>query len=125
MSQAAFQVFRKDVAVQRRGEGEYVKGDWIETSTPIEFIIQSSVRPSKGEDLVMVPEGRYTTDQVTMYTDTLLKTAETSHQPDLVHVHDGWYEVVKLYRSQSDIINHYKVIAAKPNPQGPADAVNV
>ena len=75
--------------------GMYVKGQW-ETPPPltrdIETVIQTS---SKAERQLILPEGKFNTDMVTLWTEEELQVAdkELQNEGDVVHHNGKQYRV--------------------------------
>lgn len=107
--------FRKLKTVLTETAGSYVNGVWT-PGTRSSSTILASVQPIDiPKDMQALPEGRHESDFVKAYTDTRLKVAADGEgvQPDII-VQEGYgYEIVAMSPNQSDVINHYKYVAAK------------
>lgn len=110
-----FNYFRKTISVLRKTEGEYVNYKW-EPGIEILIEIKASVQPLTPNEMQMMPEGRYTTQQFKLYTSFKLRTVDEQN-PDVVLVDGERFEVISVapWQSLSGFINHYKAIIAKVN----------
>ena len=103
----------KDLLTEHPGayaSGEYVPGVRL-TRT-----IMASVQPvTKQTDLKVLPEGRHLSDFVKIYTDEHLQvTADGENvQPDIIIQGGYGYEIIDSSPNQSNVINHFKYVAAK------------
>jgi hypothetical protein len=92
-----------------------VNGVWV-AGTKSTLSTSASLQPVIiGQDLQALPEGRHLSDFIKIYTDDRLSVTADGEgvQPDII-VHEGYgYELVSIFANRSNVINHYKYVAAK------------
>ncbi len=92
-------------------------GNWVNgIETPI--IIQASVQPLGDKDIKMLtlPQGRFYTDIVRIYTAVELVTVKDkgeNQQPDKLIWRGNAYELSSGFPWQSGVIPHFKYFATK------------
>lgn len=107
--------FRKPKTLLTENPGAYANGVWA-MGVRTWRTIQASVQPvTKASDLKTLPEGRHLSDFVKIYTDERLRVTADGEgvQPDIIVQLGYGYEIIDIAPNQSDVINHYKYIAAK------------
>lgn len=109
--------FRKPIIVKRVvSSGGYFNGNYIPGGTPALLPnVTASVQPATGKVLESLPEGRRDSESYVLFTDTELKTVETSEtkNPDIVVINNTDFEVVKVKPYQSKVLSHYQVVISK------------
>jgi len=115
-----FDQFRQDVTVIPKNPG-YVntKGQWIESDgTP--FVIRASVQPASPREMELLPEGRYTSEILRLYSDIRLNTVDTRNgiNADIVILGldveiDDRFELAQVFPWQNMVISHFKMLIAK------------
>lgn len=114
--------FRKPCQVLRRSGGYYDDdGIWQEGTISEELTIMASVQPMTLNIATqyshLMPEGATTYNAVKAYSDTPLrmKKQETDSSPgqeaDILLWRGRYWQVIFCEERQSDVINHYKMIA--------------
>lgn len=107
--------FRKSQTIIRTAPGAYVRGEWVD-GAPAPLTIQASVQPVTGQELLVLPEGRRSSDVVKIYTSSELLASAEGQQPDVLAWRGHSYEISMKADYQSDVINHFKYYATKvPN----------
>lgn len=112
-----FEVFRRELSVTRRGEGQYVEGIWVEDAGS-EFTIKASVQATDAEILQTLPEGYRTAESYTLFTSTKLQTASINKSnPDIVTIDEGLFQVVRItpWQNLQYPTQHYEVLVVKEN----------
>jgi hypothetical protein len=104
--------FRSAQTVLRQGPGGYARGEWVDGAETV-VTVYGSVQPVNGQELLVLPEGRRTSDVVKIYTDTELTTSESNQQPDKILWRGHMYEIAMKAPYQSGVINHFKYYATK------------
>lgn len=93
-------------------------------NSPIMINATASVQPTKGKEVLLVPEGRRDQETYKMYTSTQIEGI-TTQNPDQVMIVDSRFsglvfECIEIFdwqnNSNFNIINHYKYIAMKLQP---------
>lgn len=115
-----FDQFRQNVTVIRKNPGyRNIKGQWIE-SEDTSFVIRASVQPASPREMELLPEGRYTSEILRLYSDTRLNTVDTRNRinPDIVVLgldveNDDRFEVIQVFPWQNMVISHFKMLIAK------------
>lgn len=111
-------VFKRNVAVLRIAEGEYINGVWYDGDN-IPFTIRASVHPTPAEVLETLPEGYRNRDSYTLYTNTRLYTSiDNKTTPDIVYLDDRKYLVAKILSWQNTILSHYEVVVVEDERDG-------
>lgn len=116
-----FDMFRQDVTVLPKNVGYWdINGLWIETDgSP--FVTRASVQPASGRDMEMLPEGRITEETFRLYSNIRLHTVSENTNPDVVilglEIEDvDKFEVITVFPWQNQVINHYKMLIGKIDP---------
>lgn len=107
--------FRNPQTILREAVGAYVSGQWVAGARTATATMASVQPVVMGQDMHALPEGRYLSDFIKIYTsDRLFVTAQGEGvQPDIL-VHEGYgYELVSIFAAQSGVISHFKYVAAK------------
>lgn len=107
--------FRKIKILLNESQGAYVQGEWVAGTRTVSTVMASVQPVSKMQDMQALPEGRHMSDFCMIFSDArLVVTADGENtQPDIV-VHEGYgYEIIDIAPYRSDVINHYKYLAAK------------
>lgn len=109
--------FRKPFNVLTESPGAYVQGLFVPGARSV-FVIDASIQPVSGEDMITAPEGRRIQDMIKVYTSIELKQAEegTGQQPDIIVWQGYGYEVTSIDVRQMDVIPHYKIFATLRMP---------
>ena len=106
----SFRIARK---ILTEADGSYVNGYWLAGARAI-IAADTSIQPVvMGQDMESLPEGRRLSDFVKVYTDSKLKVTDESTQPDLIVFDDFVYELVSIFKYQSNVLSHYKYVAVK------------
>lgn len=79
--------------VTRYGAGSYVEGEHTE-GTASTFDIKASVQPMSGRELMKLPEGERTQDNLVVLTASELRTREGTAQADRLSIDGATYEVL-------------------------------
>ena len=85
--------------------GYYVGGVWHEHS-PITVVVNTSLQPSKPQELQLLPEGRRVTGQYTLYAEEEIRIG------DRLEIGGAPYEILHVEVWQN-LLPHYKAIAVK------------
>lgn len=111
-----FDVFRKKLEVERKGQGEFVDGYWQDGSSSL-FSIFASIQGTDAEILETLPEGYRTRESYTLFTDSKLQTAITeSATPDIITIEGDKFLVAKITPWQHlDPVKHYEVVVVREN----------
>ena len=104
--------FRSAQTVMRQTGGGYVRGEWVDGTQAV-VTIYGSVQPVSGQELLVLPEGRRTSEVVKVYTDSELNTSEIGQDPDRMMWRGHLYEIAMKAPHQSNVINHFKYYATK------------
>jgi len=102
------------ITLRRSRAGTYdAHGRWQEQRKD-ELTITASVQPATAKDLEDVEEGRRTRENIKLFTQTELRTADVDGrwQPDVVEFEDVDYEVHSV-TNWGDVGGYYKAIASK------------
>lgn len=101
------------ITVYRNQTGSYVNGRWIVGSVETNFIILCGVQPFDPKELNFLPEGRRENDLRNLFTSKELFTLENGKRPDQVDYLGSRWEVIKVFKWQNNIINHYRYVIVK------------
>ena len=106
--------FRRPVYVLTEAPGQYVEGVY-QSGVRTPLVIDASVQPVSGEDMITAPEGRRIQDMIKVYTSTEIKQVEEgkNQQPDLILWRGHGYEVTSIDVRQMGVISHYKIFATR------------
>jgi len=107
--------FRKHFTVKRTVAGVYTNGVFVEGAETT-IMIQASVQPVSGQDLVAIPEGRRASDMVKAYTESDLFSqgdAGSGQSPDRLVYLGKDYEIYTKDVCQMGVISHFKYYAVK------------
>jgi hypothetical protein len=107
--------FRLPKTLLTEHPGAYANGQWV-PGVRLYHTIQASVQPvTRATDLKTLPEGRHLSDFVKIYTDEKLQVTADGEgvQPDIIVQGGFGYEIIDIAPNRSEVINHYKYIAAK------------
>jgi hypothetical protein len=112
-----FNSLRKNLTVKRPAAGTWVGGRWqdgvIRTLT-----IKASVQPATTDDLQSLPESRRTLGVYRLYSDEPFQSViEGKQNPDIVEIYGDDYEVMQSMPWQNNLINHYKTLVARVQPE--------
>ncbi len=94
-------------------------GGWIDgapvPNPPLTLVVQASVQPLSGHDLLILPEGERTTERIWLYTDTELQTASGAlgTMPDVVIWRGIQYQVQRVDRWQETALAHFRAMAVR------------
>lgn len=96
-----------------RSTGSFVRGEWVE-SAPTTFTFQGSIQPISAKDLELVPQGLEDRGMIKIYTNTELTISRegTNSSGDMINWQGSEWEVIQKIPNQSDLISHFKYIAA-------------
>lgn len=113
---ASFPLFLATGSIQltliRRGNGSYVRGRWVDDSTPDSVTITANVQPVSPKEILMLPESDRTRDAVKVFSKSEIRTAkEGSHVADQFVFDGTTYEVRKVKKWQMGVLDHYWAIA--------------
>lgn len=113
------------VTLQARRRVKTLNPDgYATTTTNTSFdLLQCTVQPASGDDLLVVPEGLRDKEAFNIFTQTNANPAvEGTNSPgDQVFLttryasDEGWFTVVKRKAWQNGVINHYHLIVIKEN----------
>jgi len=86
-----------DLMIERFGGGAYVDGRWV-NEQPTQVALTANVQPAGGRQLMRLPEGDRTRDNITVWsTSELRPVARAQGKPgDLVLWNGERYEVIQL-----------------------------
>ena len=104
---------RASYTVTRFAQGAYENGRFVR-GAPTQFTIRALIQPTRGQDLLRLPEGERTRELVTIYTTDELHTANApgGAAADRVTWRGETYEVQGVER-WDEIAGFWKAIAAK------------
>lgn len=80
------------------------------------FTIVACVQPMSGRMLEALPEGRRTTENRVIYTETLLVAMTPTNAPDVVTIDSEAWEVFQVQRWQHWGATHFVAYAARRPP---------
>lgn len=102
------------VTIIRKGEGQWVKGRWVE-GVEEELEIEANVQPMRGHELVVLPEADRTKDSIKVYSVERLRTTEEVEQKDAdIVVWEGkHYRAVKTMTYKMGVLDHTKTICVR------------
>jgi hypothetical protein len=105
--------FRREVTRQRAQAGSYVDGEW--QSAYVSDTVEATVRPMRAQELVdEKAAAERDTEGVILYTDPGVFQAgdpRTKKVADRVTVDDVVYEIVRIKRHRSGVLNHDQCVA--------------
>lgn len=104
-------LFPRPIAVERKTDGSYQGGIWVDgDEETIAFI--GSVQPMSGKEMDALDVGRRDLGKVKVYSSTpLLVSTEGGDTPgDIVQWQGQRWELIQELRLQNDIIPHYKYV---------------
>lgn len=107
--------FRSAFTLKRKSAPDtYVNGKLVAAGTT-STTIQASVQPLNGQEMLLLPEARRTSQAVNIYTTTQLRVANTvtGYNADLVTAFGSDFEIISCEPWQSNVINHYKAVGIK------------
>lgn len=107
--------FRSPFTLKRKSTPDtYVNGKLVAGAVTTSTI-QASVQPLRGQEMLLLPEARRTSQAVWVYTDTQLRVANTvtGYNADIVTAFGSDFEIFSCEPWQSNVINHYKAIGIK------------
>lgn len=107
--------FRSSFTLKRKSAADtYVNGKFV-AATTTSTTIQASVQPLSGQEMLLLPEARRTSQAVRIYTDTQLRVANTiaGYNADIVTAFGSDFEIISCEPWQSNVINHYSAIGVK------------
>ena len=107
--------FRSTFTLKRKSAADtYVNGKLVAGATTT-TTIEASVQPLKGQEMLLLPEARRTSQAVNIYTDTQLRLANTAagYNADIVSAFGSDFEIISCEPWQSNVINHYKAVGIK------------
>ena len=106
-------IWEQTIAVTRFDAGSYTKGRYTAGSSS-QFDIAAVVQPLRGEALEEVPENRRTSENIVIWSQTVLYTAAAPNgrQPDRVTYEGETYEV-HTQRDWGTLGGFYRAIANK------------
>jgi hypothetical protein len=102
--------FRKSFKVQRKSAGFYKDGEFFAGAIS-EFLIQATVQPLSGNDLIVAQEGNRSVRGIRIYTNSVLNVTDTNKEPDFIYFDCERYKITSVKKHQSMVISHYKYIA--------------
>lgn len=109
---SAFDVFRKNVPLERSTGGSYVNGRYVANTETV--TLKASVQPTSEKDLMTLPEGRRDMGSYTLYSEQPIYAAEQEGQnADIVTLYGDRYEVIDVARWGNGVIDHYKAIVVR------------
>lgn len=122
MSIPLFQLTKKvPVTLNRRVQGSYVDGDWVEgTTTPV--IVDANVQPLRPHELMQIPESERSKEWLKIYSASEIRAQ--------VEGAGGWdsdefiwdstedgknytFKIMKVYRFKMGILDHWRGLAAR------------
>ena len=111
---SAIDCFDTPVIVERRREGSYVNGRFVEDGSPRRFRLLASVQPARADELQRLPEGRRTSAAIKLYSKERLRTADSPRniQPDRVEYRGESYQVESV-EDWDELGGYFKPIALK------------
>ena len=92
----------------------YVNGKAVPGSTATSTIV-ASIQPLSGQEMLLLPEARRTSQAVVIYTATPLRVANSvaGLDADIITYSGSDYEILSCEPWQSDVISHYKAVGVK------------
>ena len=97
--------------------GEWVKGRWVTTDIPHEFLIKVNLQPLKYQEIIQMPEADRTKEWIKVFTTDLLVTAEesdtTGNEADIIEWEGNHYKVMSQKHWVMGVLNHKCAYAAK------------
>ena len=101
--------------VKKPSAGSYVKGHWVNGSSPTEFTIQGTAQPSNGDKIQVLLEGKRIQSIYEITTDTKLQATDplTKTTGDIISLFGYDHEVIQVGACQNGIIPHYECIAIR------------
>lgn len=104
--------FRSKQQIIRQPDGQYVKGRWVKGGdTTME--IMASVQPATNDDTQNLPEGKRIERAVRIYTDALLNVDGADNNGDVLVWQGRHYRVIAVAPYRSNVISHYRYLAAE------------
>ena len=103
---------RRAVTRRRKTNGTYLNGRY-EASTASNAIIQASIQPARGDDLLALPEGGRLHQMRRVYTDSDLRAGGDDTAPDQIIDGADTYTVIVAAPYQSGVRSHFKAIVEK------------
>lgn len=103
------------ITLIRKSAGDYVDGVWVDGVSE-EITILANVQPTKGSELLSLPESDRSRDIIKLYTtDEILGIQEGDGKtsPDLIIWQGSTYEVKLVYTQRMGVLDHTKALAAK------------
>ena len=99
----------------RKTVGSYISGVWVD-GVAEEVTILANVQPTKGSELMALPESDRSRDIIKIYTtDEILGVQEGDGKtsPDLIIWQGNTYEVKLVYVQRMGVLDHTKALAAR------------
>ena len=103
---------RGAVTRRRPTNGTYLNGRY-EASAASDTIIQASIQPARGDDLLALPEGGRLHQMRKVYTDSEVRAGGGGQAPDQLIDGADTYTVIMAAPYQSGVRSHFKVIVEK------------
>lgn len=109
--------WKEKAATRRRyGSGSYVAGLFV-TGSSTDVAMTLSSHPPRGADLQILDEGQRTSEALTIYSSTALRSAIQGATPtkgDEVVIGSTVYQVAHVWdRDDSEPLDHYKALIVK------------
>lgn len=99
----------------RKTSGDYLGGVWVD-GVAEEVTILANVQPTKGSELMALPESDRSRDIIKIYTtEEILGVQEGDGKtsPDLIIWQGNTYEVKLVYVQRMGVLDHTKALAAR------------
>ena len=99
----------------RKTSGDYLGGVWVDGVSE-EVTILANVQPTKGSELMALPESDRSRDIIKIYTtEEILGVQEGDGKtsPDLIIWQGNTYEVKIVYVQRMGVLDHTKALAAR------------
>ena len=110
-----FPQFSSTFTLKRKSSATtYVNGKAVTGATTTSSIT-ANVQPLRGQDMLLLPEARRTSQAVVIYTATQLRVANSvaGFDADILTYAGSDYEILSCEPWQSNVISHYKAIGVK------------
>lgn len=108
-------IFRSPFTLTRKTTPDTLVNGKMVAGSSTTSTIQASVQPLRGQEMMLLPEARRTSQAVVIYTDTQLRVANTAagYNADVVTAFGQSFEILSCEPWQSNVINHYRAIGVK------------
>jgi hypothetical protein len=98
--------------VTRRAAGAYGADGRLDVAASTTLQIRAVAHPASGATLERLPEGKRTSDTMSVFTETELRTASPTQAPDKITIDGADYEVQTVER-WSVLGNYFHVVVGR------------